>query len=812
MKIKLTLLFSLILALVTQSIAQGNIEVKGKIVDENSMKGLDYSSVSLFTEGEAKLLNGTITDGEGNFVLKVKPGTYVLKIQYISYFDQTRILEASENQESIDLGQIKLTMNTKELDEVIISGKKDEFEFSLDKRAFNVAENVSNMGKSAADILDNIPSVQVDIEGNVSLRGNDNVNILVDGKPSGLAGISNPDALRQLQGNMIERIEVITNPSARYDAEGTAGIINIILKKEARKGVNGAFNVDVGYPHNYNGAANLNYRSGKINFFVSGGLRYRRYNGTGYSEQHFTGEEINYSTIRDRTHDRGGWSTNLRTGADYYFSESSVLTGAVLIKNSFENNETVLNYYDFNQSNQLVNQELRTDNEAEDEGNYEFSLNYKKDFEGKDHNLTIYTQYRDNGEIEDSDIFHEYLTDNTDTTQHVRNDEGEKNLMFQVDYVHPFGEHSKFEIGGRANFRRIINDYLVEQLEGDEFVQLPQFSSDFEYDEDINALYAIYGNKIGNISYQMGLRMEATDITTRLINTGETNSKNYTNFFPSAHLTYTIVKGRDIQASYSRRLRRPWFRLLNPFSSFSDNRNIRTGNPDLDPEYTNAYEIGYLNNWETASVYGGVYYNATTDVIRRISRLEQTPTDTLIISQPYNLASRDSYGIEFTVSKEFGQWLKTNGSFNFFRSITEGEVQLGDENTSLSADARSWSARVNSVFTLPNKVDIQLNFNYRGPQNTTQGRRLAFYTVDLGATKDVLNGKGTVTASVQDLFNTRKWRNERSTEDFTEESEFQWRSRQFMLSFIYRLNQKKRGGRNGRGGRAPGADAGGGDL
>ncbi len=799
---------TLLILVLSSAWAQRGLEIKGRIVDEDTQKGLDYASVSLFTEGEGELINGTITDDYGNFHFRVQPGIYSLKFQYISYFTQTRRVEVST---PVDLGNIGLKINSTELDEVVISGQRDEFEFSLDKRTFNVSENVSNMGKSAADILDNIPSVQVDIEGNVSLRGNENVNILVDGKPSGLAGISNPDALRQLQGNMIERIEVITNPSARYDAEGTAGIINIVLKKEAKKGFNGSFNVDAGYPHNYNGAANVNYRSGKINFFVSGGLRYRRYNGSGYSYQTFTGTSNQYDTERDRTHDRGGWSTNLRTGADYYFSESSVLTGAVLIRNSIEDNEAIIRYYDYDVNGMLTNHEIRTDNEAEDEGNYEYSLNYKKDFKRKEHSLTLYAQYRDNGEIEDSDILHEYITDNTDSLQHVRNDEGEINYLFQADYVHPFGDNSKFELGSRANFRRIINDYLVEQWDGTDYVMLPQFSSDFEYDEDIIALYAIYGNKMEKFSYQLGMRMEATDITTRLITTDSTNHKTYVNYFPSAHLTYTLRQGRDIQMSYSRRLRRPRFRDLNPFSSFSDNRNLRTGNPDLNPEFTNAYEIGYLATWDNASVYGGVYYNETQDVIRRISRYEETETDTLIISQPYNLASRDSYGVEFTVSKEFGRWLKSNGSFNFYRSVTEGSIMLGDEQTTLEADATSWSARINSIFTLPKKVDLQLNINYRGPQNTTQGRRLAFYTVDLGATKDVLNGKGTVTATVQDLFNTRKWRNERSTGDFTETSEFQWRSRQFMLSFIYRLNQKKRGGRGGRGERAPGADASGGD-
>ena len=786
--------------------------LKGQVIDKQSGAPLEYATIAVLNPADSSVISGGISNTSGEFSIKSRTGQVIVDVHFISYEHHYHNLIINPNQLVYDLGELGLKSNASELEEVVVTGQKDQVEFSLDKRIFNVSDNVSNVGKNAADILDNIPSVQVDIEGNVSLRGNDNVNILIDGKPSGLVGISSQDALRQLQGNMIETIEVVTNPSARYDAEGSAGIINIILKKEARKGMNGSFSFNAGHPSNYNLSLNMNYRSGKFNYFVSGGVNYRRNNGKGYSRQEFFGDSP-LITIRDRTHSRGGWSKNIRMGADYHFTEKSILTGALLLKSSDESNTTNINFLDAELDGTVRDEQLRTDNEKETEGYTEFSLNYKKEFENKDHTLTFYSQFRDNGEIENSNILHQYLIDDLDTLQKVLNDEGEKNYLFQVDYIHPFSKSHKFELGLKTNIRHIKNDYLVRQYDNvDVWETLDEFSSDFEYDENIHAAYGMYGNKSGRLSYQGGLRIEYTDIMTNLITFNEVNQKKYVNLFPSAQVTYQVGEGRDVQISYSKRMRRPWFRLLNPFSSFSDNRNIRTGNPDLDPELTDSYEIGYLMNWENSSVYGGVYYNYSTNVIRRISRYIEDEEGSYIVSQPYNLANRDSYGIELTLSKDFTDWFKANGNFNFYRSVTDGSIFFDEEEMTLHADAKSWSARVNSTVTLPGAIDFQANVNYRGPQNTTQGRRLAFYTVDLGFTKDILKQKGTLTATVQDLFNTRKWRNERVTDTFIDKGEFQWRARQFRLSFVYRLNQKKMGGRRGRGGAGGPGNDGGGDL
>lgn len=792
----LTIVLACFIFLPTDSLAQNKVSISGKVVDEQSKTALEYSSVSILTAGDETLVTGSITNSDGEFEIKVVPGNYLVKIQYISYNE--KIVNISLDEKNMKLGNIGLSINSQELDEVVVTARKEQFEFSLDKKTFNVGENISNLGRNASEILDNIPSVQVDIEGNVSLRGNQNVNILIDGKPSGMVGISSQDALRQLQGDMIERVEVITNPSARYDAEGTAGIINIVLKKDAKKGFNGTFGLSAGYPALISPNASINYRSGKFNFFLSAGLRFSRYQGLGSSYSTYFEPDSTFSTARERTHDRGGFSQNIRVGADYNFNDYNKITIAGLFNNANDENDTKL-YYDDIANENIINTTERFDKELETEQLKEFSFNYDKTFEREGQKFTFYTQYRDNGEVEDSDISQTSQND-PDLFQRVLNDEGEVTLLMQADYVHPFGEKMKFETGLRSSNRNIRNNYLIEELVNGTWETLPRFTNDFEYIENIYAAYIIYGNTLTKFSYQAGLRVELTDIETQLQSESldSTSTKNYINPFPSLHLSYEFVKDKNIQLSYSRRLRRPRFRDLNPISSYSDNRNFRVGNPDLDPELTDALELGYLQNWETASFYGGVYFNHTVDEIERLSFPSPIPGEEgVIYSRLYNLATEDAYGFEFNVSKDFTEWLSMNGSFNFYRRITSGEA----EGQSFDADARSYSGRINTKVDLPKDVDFQFNVNYRGPQNTTQGKRLGFYTVDMGVTRDFFNGNGTLTANVRDLFNSRKYRNEQFDENFESSSVFQWRGRQIIVSFSYRLNQKKerRGGRGGNG-------------
>lgn len=763
--------------------------LKGVLADEESQLPLAFASVTLFSLPDSAAVTGAITDESGAFDLPAKPGKYFLRVQFLSY--QTKFIDGIFLAGETDLGTILLTADATALDEVVVRAEKSQVQFDLDKTVFNVGKDLANRGGSAADVLDNVPSVQVDAEGNVSLRGSENVRILVDGKPSGLVSFGS-NGLQNLPANMIDRVEVITNPSARYEAEGMAGIINIVLKKENRRGINGSVDLTAGTPDEHGLALNMNLRRNKFNFFTNYGLRYRNSPGSNSMYQEFYSGDTTFITNLTGKRQREGLSNSLRLGADYSFTPKSTLTTAFSWQYSRQNNVSTIQYDDFlNGLNNPVGITRRSDDEVETEPNLEYSLTYKKIFEREGHELSADFRYQDNSERETSDFRERYFTSEDspsgqlDLLQRSDNQEGERNAIFQVDYVRPFGEDGKWEAGLRSGIRNINNDFYVEEFAGNDWTTLPGLSNNVLYGENIHAAYGIVGNKINKLSWQAGLRAELSDIKTELKQTGEVNDRPlYVNLFPSAHVNYDLPNENALQVSYSRRIRRPHFRELNPFSQYTDARNYWGGNPNLNPEYTDAYEVGHIKRWEKGSLSSSVYYQYTTDVIERI---RQQLSDTSAITRPTNLAVRNQYGFSFNGNYEPFKIWRLTGNLNFFRAVTEGEY----EGQIFDADAYTWFGRVSSRLTLLKNIDVQTTFNYRAPRNTTQGRSKAMYHADLAASTDVLKGSGTLTLSVRDVFNTRRWRSITEGADFYTEGDFQWRARQLTLTFSYRINRAK---------------------
>jgi len=766
------------------SAQEGKFRIEGKILDEENSLPLEFANASLLIPADSSLAGGSTTDSQGFFSIAAKPGVYILRIQFISYTTKHLKVSVTQNNPVVKLGTIKLAPDSEILSEVIVTGQKGQMELELDKRVFNVSQNLQNVGSNAAEILDNLPSVNVDVDGNVSLRGNSGVRILVNGKPSGLAGISSPDALRQLQGDLIERVEVITSPSARYDAEGSAGIINIILKKEREKGLNGSVTGNAGYPANYGLSSSLNYRKGSVNLFGSYGINFRENPGGGYTDR-ISQETIFTHIDNDRL--RSNTSHNIRFGADFSLNENNQITGSVLYRLADESNTTDITYFDRDVNGVLFNNTFRRNLELEDDHNKEYQLIYKRTLGKEGHELTAEVQLRDNTEIENASIDSANLLTNSPISLYQRsvNDEIDRNLLMQLDYSYPVSKGKKFDAGYRGTLREIANDYVVEQVDDQgNFYPLINFTNKFVYNEDVHALYGIWENKMEKWGYQVGLRMEQTFITTFLRETGETNNKDYLNAFPSAFISYKLNEIRTIQTSYSRRLSRPRFWLLNPFLSFTDPRSIRTGNPDLDPEYSDTYEIGMLSNRKKSSVYVGAYFRHTTGVVERI----QASIDGInTVSTPRNIGIEDAFGLEGNISTDPTPWLNINGNANFYRAITEGQFQ----DIELDRDTYTARFRLNTRIKT-GKIDWQLSGNYSAPEKQTQGTRKSLYYMDLGASMDVLKGKATLNLNAQDLFNTRKYRGTTTTFNLTEENEFQWRSRQVRLSFTYRINQKKK--------------------
>jgi outer membrane receptor protein involved in Fe transport len=794
MKFPLTLNFSrylmsaAIMGLCSPAFAQ--VMINGKITDEAGAP-MSYSNVAVYQLPDSALATGAVTDAAGLFKAAVKPGDYYIKVTFISFEDLiVRNVKASGS--GVDIGTLVMKPSKAILDEIVVQGEKSSMELSLDKRVFNVGKDLANTGGTAADILSYVPSISVDPEGGIKLRGSDNVRILIDGKPSGLVSFNGAGGLQQLQGSMIERVEVITNPSARYEAEGMAGVINIILKKDRNQGFNAAIDVITGYPTNLGAAANLNYRKNKINFFLNYTIAYRVQpaRGSQYQERYsgdttFYLRQTNESTIT-------GFNNNIRGGLDIFFTEKSVLTASYLFRRSDVNRITDIVYKDymFNESN-LTDFITRRQDEEETEPNSEYSLIYKKSFATKGHDLIAEAKLLDNWESSDQTFTQNYF--NPDMTadpsknalQKSLNDESEKQLLFQLDYIKPLGKDGKIETGVRTSFRRMVNDYLVtQQDESGNFEALPGLDNIFYYDENIHAAYGIAGNKTGKLSYQAGLRAEWTDVKTTLEKTQEINPRKYSNLFPSAHLTYDLPSDNDIQVSYSRRVRRPFYNDLSPFMTFSDSRNYFAGNPNLNPEFSDVFEIGHIKYFEKGSVTSSIYARSTVDKIERIRVVDDNGN---AVTLPQNLNFEKAYGIEFTSQMAPVKWWKVDFNFNFFHADIDGSNIV----STYKASTYSWFARQSSRFSLPHNIDLQLRTNYEAAQKTAQGRRKAIAYADFAVSKEILKGRGNLNFNVLDIFNSRRVRSITTGENFYTSGNFQGRRRQFNLTLSYRINQSK---------------------
>lgn len=782
--------------------------IKGNIVDADSQAPLEYATITLFSHKDSSMVTGGISDATGNFLIETRPGRFFGKIEFLGYQSQVvPMIALGRDKPMADLGRIMLLPDAAMLEEVEVRAEKSEMQFLLDKKVFNVGKDLSTTSSSASELLDNVPSVAVDIDGGVTLRGSGNVRILIDGKPSGLIGVGDTDGLRQIPANLIDKVEVITNPSARYEAAGTTGIINIVLRKERKKGLNGSFDFSVGSPVQAGSAINLNFRREKFNLFLNYGISWRNNPGGGFTNQNFYKNDTTFITEQTRGIDRSGLSNNLRFGSDFFLNKKTTLTTSFTYRIGDQDNLSKLEYIDYiNSRDNLILRTERTDDEREDETDITFAVNLEKKFDRKGQKFTADFQYETSGEIERSDFTEQYFLDTQipagipDLKQLGNIDESNTEFLIKTDYIHPFGEFGKFEVGYRGSLRQIRNDFLVQEFDDNQWQTLDGLSNNFIYDENIHGLYAMFGNKHNNFSYQLGLRGEYTGIRTELVQTNETNPRDYFNLFPNATLTYDLPAKNAVQISYSRRITRPRFWFLNPFLSFSDARNPFQGNPDLDPELTHSSELSHIKYFEKGTLTSSLYYRHTTDVIQRI----RTVTDLLNATTiPFNLATEDAFGLELTYNYTIAKWWRVNGEVNFFRSIINGE-NIGD---SFARDDYAWRSRLSTKVTLWKKLDTQIRFGYRGPIESVQGRNLAIYNLDLGASIDVLKGKGTLTLSIRDLFNTRKRRRFSEGPNFDAYTEFQWRSRQATLTFNYRLNQKKkRGGR--RGGDFEGGDGG----
>ncbi len=797
------------------------ITISGTVYDKETGQPLEYATLVLQSVRRPEMVTGGISNIDGKFSVETMPGQYNVRVEYLSY--KTFSLKAQTYRSSVDLGTIQLEIDAQQLADVVVTGERTTVELRLDKKVYNVGQDLTVRGGSVTDVLDNVPSVTVDVEGNISLRGNESVRILINGKPSALSGLS-PQALQQLPAESIERVEVITNPSARYDAEGTAGILNIILKQSKTAGINGSINLFAGYPDNYGGALSLNLRREKFNIFTTTTYRYRDAPGNAEFDQENFDEDGNTVSFQDeiRDYQRQDNSFNTNIGFEYFFSETSSITNSLVIRNSDGENTVDIDFFNFDEVRDPTIQRNRFTLEDEVDENVQYSVNYKKTFEREGHEFTMDYQYSTGNEIENSIINEIVIGEDTPLpTEQTINDESQINQLAQFDYILPFGKEnlSQFEMGYRGTFNNFNTDFDFGILEDGVLDRDPNFSNELNYKEYVNAAYIQLGTKVKKFSILSGLRMESSDIGIELVDTDDVTNKKYTDWFPSLFLGYEFTEMEQLTISYSRRLRRPRSRFINPFPSRSSNTNLFQGNPDLDPTYTNAFDIGYLKRWDKITFTTSAYYNRSTGVFQFITQETgdfveiENPDDPanpifvpVQVRTPINLATDKRLGMEFTTTYTPKRDWRLTWNLNLFQQQLRGDYTytdfFGEEITqNFDADNFTWFTRFSAKIPLPGSIDFQTNLFYRGPNKDAQNTNKGILSTNLAFSKDVIKDKATLSLNVSDLFNSRKRRTETITNTVATYSEFQWRERQITLSFLYRFNQSQnQRNRNGRGG------------
>ena len=792
-------LFSITLLFGQETIKSESFIVYGTILEIETNQPLEYATIIL-KNTETQKITGGITDKLGNFNIQTPKGIYDISVEFISF--KTKKFHLQNITASKNLGIIKLEENGNDLDEIIVISEKSTVDLRLDKKIYNIGKDMTVKGGTASDVLDNVPAVNIDPEGTISLRGNESVRILIDGKPSELIGLNDVNALRQLPSDAIEKVEVITSPSARYDSEGTAGIINIILRKGKTSGFNGSANATLGDPKNYQTALNLNLRSNKINLFSN--LSYNDGGSPGIFDSnitYLTNKIIDSTRIENRVYDRNRKSLNANVGLEYFINKSSSITASIFLKDSNEQNISSNTISSFDDSDNNLYNSIRIQDEREKNKTSQFSLNYVNNFNKKGHQLTIDIQHSENRENE-SAVITDIYPETTATDRF-----SEKQLI-QSDYILPIRENAQFEMGYRGNFENLIADYVVIAPNLD-----PRFnpSNKLDFVQKINAFYTQFGDKVNNFTYLLGMRVEMTQIDIKLINSNQNFNKKYTNLFPTANIGYKISKERSLTLGYNRRLRRPRSRALNPFENRASEILFYKGNVNLDPTYSDSFDLGYLNKWEKLTFNSSIYYQHSTNNIVRVNsqeiRVINDKETSIIVRVPINLASEDRVGFEFTTNYTANNRVKLSGSFNFFQFETKGEYSYNTTNpitnttTTISQnfDAKntSWFTRFDAKITFPWEIQSQTRILYTGPRNDAQSEVDGLLSVNLAFSKDLFKRKATLVLNINDLFNSRKYNfknyapckeNPTNISDQT----YQRRIRQISLNFSYRWNQKKK--------------------
>lgn len=701
--------------------------IKGRIIDIETKKGLPKATATLLRLKDTSVAGGGFTDSEGNLnIEKVQAGRYLLRINYVGY--EPLFIESfavTPMKPTYSFGTIELSQISEMTDEVTITAERDVIQFKSGKRVINVDQDIASKGGNALDLLKNAPSVNVDVDGNVALRGSGNVNILINGKPSTFLG-GGSSTLEQLPAEIIDHIEIITNPSAKYEAEGATGILNIVLKEERDQGFNGMINLNFGNYDRYSSSINLNYKLNGINLF--GSYAFNRFrggmDGTSYRISAL-GSGIDTSYLdQSMERKRSMYMHNVKAGIEWNPDKNQNL----IVSGSFR--PRISDFYGSTITNQsfsispLLDTTKRFSYEDSESPNFDLSANYRYNF-GKEHYLTadVFYSTSDDDEFTDYNQYLSYDPLNTDLEKSISL-ERDKSLIFQLDYVNKLDDHFQIESGIRASSAIKDTKYDYEFQVGDTWSPDSLRRNYFVYDENIIAGYIIGSADYEPLFIQAGLRIENSNVIGDLTNQSIVNQQTYFDVFPSANISYKFNPMFEIQGNFSQRITRPRGWSLNPWTDYTDIYTIRSGNPYLKPEYSSLFELGTIHNIFGIAINPGLFYRTTDNVMERYQKMI---SDSVILSTWENMAKSESYGIELNINGPIFKWMRFNGDISYYNYKIEGV----DSQREIRQDY-TWSTRLSFNMLFSKAFNMQLSSYYTAPTVTSQGSRSENYSFDLG--------------------------------------------------------------------------------
>jgi len=736
-----------------------DLEVKGRVIENQSENPIEFATVKLLDKTSGEMIAGTTTQADGSVLLNTSNRNFLVEISFMGFLTK-EITEFDLSENSIDLGIIRLEEDTKLLNEVVVQGERSTTEFQLDKRVFNVGQDLSSTGASALEVLNNVPSVTVNIEGDILLRGTGGVQILINGKPSVLTS-DGGNALGTITADMIEKVEVVTNPSAKYNAEGTSGIINIVLKKEEKRGVNGSVSLNTGVPNNHSLGFSLNKRTERFNLFTQLGVGYRTFPEDNESVNRDLENQTELRSIGDS--EKNERFFNFILGTDFYINDKNVMT---LSGNYAFEGESEFSNLDFTRTNSqgdIAAGWNRGESTEATNPKWQYEFQYKSDFGEDEDHFFLFSAIGSSFAKEQSSEFINTPTfgeGSPNESQLTDSDLSQAEYNFQADYTRPLTDKITLEVGSQYQINENENDFTTSNLEDGEFVEVPELSNDFLFRQNVLGVYSTFAYEGDKFGIKGGLRLENTDIFTELRDTGEENDRNFTNLFPTLHASYKLKDNFSVQGGYSRRINRPRSWDLNPFVNLRNPFNARTGNPELLPEYTDSYEFTGIWDHSLFSLSASVYHRFISQVVENVTISENNVN----ITMPMNIGTNNVTGFEMNAKVIPSDFWSISADFNYNYFDRAGTYEA----TPFDFTTNQWSARLTNKIELPADFTLEIIGDYRSQFATFQRINRGYATADFGLRKKIMKGKAIVNFSVRDAFASRIFETDVSGEGFSQ--------------------------------------------